>query len=233
MITIIVCIFINYFISYALTSLTNPLIFTMLNTLLTLDPIFWVLILLSVTALAVGLANLAQWLRLSPAFSHDANTAVDQQIRQLDTETESNLRLKLVQAYWRCVREQKLSASQLEHEIWRLAKLSIQPLSKRLKVLEVIATIAPLIGLLGTVLGMVEAFQAMELAGAQVDPAVLSGGIWKALLTTAAGLVIAIPTFVAHSWFESKTQHAAQTIQNDLEQFLTLASVKASVNEMT
>lgn len=200
----------------------------MLDALLTLDPIFWVLILLSVTALAVGLANLTQWLRLNAVFNHDANKAVDQQIRHAESAaTDSNLRLKLVQAYWRCVQNQKLSASQLENETWRLAKLSIQPLSKRLKVLEVIATIAPLVGLLGTVLGMVEAFQAMELAGAQVDPAVLSGGIWKALLTTAAGLVIAIPTFVAHSWFESKTQHAAQTIQNDLEQFLTLVAIKA------
>lgn len=201
--------------------------FTMLDALLSLDPIFWVLILLSITALAAGLANLVQWLRLNAVFNKEADAAVDQHIRKADITTAgTNLRLNLVQAYWRCVRDQKLSANHLENEVWRLAKLGIHPLNKRLKVLEVIATIAPLIGLLGTVLGMVEAFQAMEQAGAQVDPAVLSGGIWKALLTTAAGLVIAIPTFVAHSWFESKTQQAAQTIQNDLEQFLTLTATK-------
>ncbi len=201
--------------------------FTMLDALLSLDPIFWVLILLSITALTAGLANLVQWLRLNEVFNKEADAAVDQHIRKADITTAgTNLRLNLVQAYWRCVRDQKLSANHLENEVWRLAKLGIHPLNKRLKVLEVIATIAPLIGLLGTVLGMVEAFQAMEQAGAQVDPAVLSGGIWKALLTTAAGLVIAIPTFVAHSWFESKTQQAAQTIQNDLEQFLTLTATK-------
>ena len=59
-----------------------------------------------------------------------------------------------------------------------------------LRVMEVIANLAPLIALLGTVLGMIEAFQAMELAGKQVDPSVLSGSIWEALLTTAVGLII-------------------------------------------
>jgi biopolymer transport protein ExbB len=56
-----------------------------------------------------------------------------------------------------------------------------------------------LLGLFGTVLGMVEAFRQLELAGSQVDPAVLSGGIWQALLTTAVGLAVAIPAVLAHN----------------------------------
>ena len=55
--------------------------------------------------------------------------------------------------------------------------------------------------LLGTIFGMIDAFQQLENAGKNVDPAILSGGIWEALLTTAAGLSIAIPVVIFESWF--------------------------------
>lgn len=69
---------------------------------------------------------------------------------------------------------------------------------------------------------MIDAFRAMEAAGAQVNPAVLSGGIWKALLTTAAGLAVAIPVSLIHSWFERRVELQATAIQDDLERLLTL-----------
>ncbi|WP_346348176.1 MULTISPECIES: MotA/TolQ/ExbB proton channel family protein [unclassified Sulfitobacter] len=85
-------------------------------------------------------------------------------------------------------------------EVTRLAAHELAVLRGGLRPLELIATIAPLIGLLGTVLGMIEAFQALETSGGQADPSALAGGIWEALLTTAAGM--AIPAAVALSWFE-------------------------------
>lgn len=72
------------------------------------------------------------------------------------------------------------------------------------RLMDNVAQISPLLGLFGTVLGMIEAFQAMQGAGAQVDPALLAGGIWVALLTTAVGLGVAMPTSVVLSWFESR-----------------------------
>lgn len=72
-----------------------------------------------------------------------------------------------------------------------------------LRALELIATVAPLLGLLGTVLGMISAFQALQEAGNRADPAMLAGGIWEALLTTAAGMAVAIPASAALTWFES------------------------------
>lgn len=51
---------------------------------------------------------------------------------------------------------------------------------------------------------MIEAFQSLQSAGAQVDPSILAGGIWVALLTTAVGLVVAMPTAVVLSWFEGR-----------------------------
>lgn len=67
------------------------------------------------------------------------------------------------------------------------------------RLLELIVTTAPLLGLLGTVLGMIDAFQAMQSSGEAVKPADLAGGIWEALITTAAGMVIALLALVLHS----------------------------------
>ncbi|KUP91963.1 MotA/TolQ/ExbB proton channel family protein [Tritonibacter horizontis] len=66
--------------------------------------------------------------------------------------------------------------------------------------LDLVAQLAPLIGLFGTVLGMIEAFQGLQAAGTSVDPTVLAGGIWVALLTTAAGLAVAMPVAAVQSW---------------------------------
>ena len=108
----------------------------------------------------------------------------------------------------------------------RRARLAIARLGYYLRALEVIASLAPLLGLLGTVMGMIEAFQAMEAAGSQVNPSVLSGGIWKALLTTAIGVAVAIPVSIIHSWFERKIEVQATLVQDDLEKLFTLEKQK-------
>ena len=88
-------------------------------------------------------------------------------------------------------------------ETGRVARNLIARARGGLRPLELIATIAPLLGLLGTVLGMIAAFQALQEAGSRADPATLAGGIWEALLTTAAGMAVAIPAAMALTWFES------------------------------
>ncbi len=103
-----------------------------------------------------------------------------------------------------------------EH-VTAVAQGELMRLRGGLRPLELIMTIAPLIGLLGTVLGMIEAFQALEDSGGQADPSVLAGGIWEALLTTAAGMAVAIPAAVALSWFEG----IGERIQGDLEAMAT------------
>ncbi|WP_417452095.1 MotA/TolQ/ExbB proton channel family protein [Kordiimonas sp.] len=84
------------------------------------------------------------------------------------------------------------------------AETRLMPLERGFRTLDTVAQLAPLLGLLGTVLGMIEAFQQLQSAGSQVDPAALAGGIWVALLTTAAGLSVAMPTSVALTWLESR-----------------------------
>lgn len=102
-------------------------------------------------------------------------------------------------------------------EILRLGAVELSALRGGLRPLDLIVTIAPLIGLLGTVLGMIEAFQALETSAGQADPSVLAGGIWEALLTTAAGMAVAIPAAVALSWFEGITER----VQGDMEDMAT------------
>ena len=80
----------------------------------------------------------------------------------------------------------------------------ITRLESGFKLLDSIAQVSPLLGLFGTVLGMIDAFQAMQQAGANVDPSLLAGGIWVALLTTAAGLAVAIPTTLVLTFFETR-----------------------------
>jgi biopolymer transport protein ExbB len=126
-----------------------------------------------------------------------------------------------------------LNLQQARDEAYRGARLQAEQLSSHLRILEVIATLAPLLGLLGTVLGMIEAFRAMEAAGEHVNPAILSGGIWQALLTTAAGLIVAIPISVLHSWLERCTERQTKSIQNTIEYAFTLNSQTKSAIHST
>lgn len=111
-----------------------------------------------------------------------------------------------------------------QEEVSRLAARELGALRTGLRPLELIVTIAPLIGLLGTVLGMIDAFQALETSGGQADPAVLAGGIWEALLTTAAGMAVAIPAAAALSWFEG----IAETVQAQMEDAATRLFIGAN-----
>ena len=110
--------------------------------------------------------------------------------------------------------QQDLDDAVVREEVARRGAAWLESLRGGLRPLELIGTLAPLLGLLGTVIGMIDAFQALESAGSQVDPAVLSGGIWVALLTTAAGLSVAIPAVAAHSLLERKLERLHHRMQD-------------------
>lgn len=99
-------------------------------------------------------------------------------------------------------------------ETQRLAKHLLAGQTPGLRALELISTVAPLLGLLGTVLGMIAAFQALQEAGSRADPALLAGGIWEALLTTAAGMAVAIPASAALTWFEAVIDNIRQDMED-------------------
>jgi biopolymer transport protein ExbB len=81
---------------------------------------------------------------------------------------------------------------------------SLAETSKHLRIVESVVQAAPMLGLLGTVLGMIEAFGKVSEGGGAADPSALAGGIWIALTTTALGLAVAIPFYFVSVWLESR-----------------------------
>ena len=96
----------------------------------------------------------------------------------------------------------------------------VRTLSAYLQTLATIGNIAPLLGLLGTVIGMIKAFMVIQQMGGKVNAAVLAGGIWEAMLTTAFGLAVALPTMVAHSYLLARVDSYEARLQSGSVTFL-------------
>lgn len=124
-----------------------------------------------------------------------------------------SLRARFARAAMDACQDDGLDPEEKREDLIRIAQEMLASVRTGLRPLELISTIAPLLGLLGTVLGMIAAFQQLQESGARADPAALAGGIWEALLTTAAGLAVAIPASMALAWFES----IADAMQRDFE----------------
>ena len=123
-------------------------------------------------------------------------------------------------------KDRRFDKESREAEISRIISIEIRNLENYLGGLEVVASISPLLGLFGTVLGMIKAFLNLEKAGSQVDPALLAGGIWEALLTTAFGLAIAIPALAAYHLFENKISNTRDKINDTVVRTNTLLNFK-------
>ncbi len=115
----------------------------------------------------------------------------------------------------------KQSHALAREELVRIATALLERMRSRLRILELIGSISPLLGLFGTVLGMITAFKGMEAAGSQIDPSVLSGGIWQALLTTGVGLAVAIPSVVAHQWLERRVEVYSHELEDRVTRVFT------------
>lgn len=118
----------------------------------------------------------------------------------------------------------------LREELLQFGGDMLESLRGHLRPLEVIAALAPLLGLFGTVLGMIEAFRSLEQAGSQVNPAILSGGIWQALLTTAVGLAVAMPVIVALNWLERSIDRLAHDMDSVATRVFTVDLSRASAS---
>ncbi|NWF74975.1 MAG: MotA/TolQ/ExbB proton channel family protein [Nitrospirae bacterium] len=95
-----------------------------------------------------------------------------------------------------------------EQELSVTGTKQIREIEKGLSWLALIATIAPLLGLTGTVTGMIKAFMVIA-ESSSVNPSMLAGGIWEALITTAAGLLVAIPIHIGHHYLEKQADDIA------------------------
>ena len=105
-------------------------------------------------------------------------------------------------------------------ELVRRGNAEFSRMNGMIRVLELIAMISPLLGLLGTVLGMIQSFQALEMAEGAANASVLAGGIWQALLPTAVGLLVAILAAVAAVLLSARAESAAQMIEDSVSRLM-------------
>ncbi|MAT39904.1 MAG: biopolymer transporter [Ectothiorhodospiraceae bacterium] len=103
------------------------------------------------------------------------------------------------------------------------AKQEIYKLERGLGLLGSIAGIAPLLGFLGTVTGMISAFRVIEVNEGVVNPQLLAGGIWEALLTTAFGLMVGIPAYFMYNYFVNGINHFVSETEQSCNDFLDIA----------
>jgi biopolymer transport protein ExbB len=103
----------------------------------------------------------------------------------------------------------------LEKVAVQVAAREVRLLERFLPSLDLIANVTPLLGLFGTVTGMIKAFQAIQSLGGKVNASVLAGGIWEAMLTTALGLGVAIPAMVAHNYLQGKVHAVVAEIKEE------------------
>ena len=121
----------------------------------------------------------------------------------------------------------------LRFAVQEAALAEIPVLERRISALAAIAQIAPLFGLLGTLLGMIGTFQLFHQGGNYATPAVLAGGMWQALLTAAAGLVVAIPAQLGRHFLSGRVRALVQDMEwtgNELMRFL-LRDYRAEVEK--
>ncbi|PCJ08036.1 MAG: flagellar motor protein MotA [Rhodobacteraceae bacterium] len=196
-------------------------------------PSIWAIAGLAVITLALilwkiwRLALIGAWSRGKAGKAVDAFERGDAGAALSIVNGRIGIRSKVVEAALKSVRD--MPENRAREETTRVAKLQLAQANVGLGALELIATIAPLLGLLGTVLGMIAAFQALQEAGSKADPALLAGGIWEALLTTAAGMAVAIPASAALTWFES----VISRIRRDVEDSSTRIFVAQQPNPLS
>jgi len=122
----------------------------------------------------------------------------------------------------RRIQRATLVEGEMEQAINTTGTIELGFLERGLVVLATVANVAPLLGFLGTVTGMILAFASIEQSGS-VDPALVAGGIKVALLTTATGLTIAIPVNIAYNYFVTRVDSLILDMEQGAQQILNLA----------
>lgn len=185
-------------------------------------PFMWPLLACSVLIIAISIERLwfLQERLVSPkGLSNQLLNLINKDLisekQSLEISNLSSLGFLLIN----CIKYKDLQRENLESKIEEKAIEVKYVLERNLNMLGTIATISPLLGLLGTVVGMITAFTGLtESSGA--NPDLLAAGISQALITTAFGLLIAVPGLVLHKYFEQKVTYLLITLQKKVSTFI-------------
>ncbi len=187
--------------------------------------LMWPIVLCSVTSVAIILERVIHFCRVRVKIPN-----ISSRVKSLLQGGKSGEALKLCESGNDPISHvlaigihiRRRSLEEKERIIARAGSRVIRQLDKNLRGLAIIGNIAPLLGLLGTVAGMIRAFMKIQELGGKVDASVLAGGIWEALITTAAGLSVAIPALVAYHYFEGRVDNIASQMKDAASELIEL-----------
>lgn len=201
-------------------------------------PVMYLIMILSVIALAIVIERIYSFNR----------ARIDSQ-KFMDKIMGSLKRNKVIEAIEMCnqtpgpiahiikagILKHDRSKPEIKESVDEAASLEVPRLERHLPILATIAHIAPLLGLLGTVSGMIKAFQIIQtkaLTMTPVNPGDLSGGIWESLLSTLAGLAVAIPTYVAYNYLVNQVDNFVFDMERNATDLVNLLSSKRDTYEV-
>lgn len=195
----------------------------------------WPLLLCSIVGAAIVIERFVYFQRIRldcPTFSSQLKISLNKQLKEalVFCRKNPNPVARLAEQYLKHLNNDELRNEILKRE----GSFALEQVEARLRGLATITHIAPLLGLLGTVTGLVGAFHKIEILGGQVQPGDLAAGIWEALITTVFGLVIAIPCMAAYHGFESvadKISRRMQFIVSELDEFFGKRSSSGFMTE--
>lgn len=188
-------------------------------------PLMWVLLALSM--LAIYLIGRKWWV-INHASQIDAHFMQD--IRDYMSEGKTKSAITLCRKYDNPVarmieagiRRSGRPTADIQSTIENIGNVEVARLEKGLPLLATIAGGAPMIGFLGTVMGMVQAFFNMSKAGNNIDITLLSGGIYTAMLTTVGGLVVGIIAYFGYNWLTSKVSDLVYKMESSTLEFIDI-----------
>lgn len=196
-------------------------------------PIMYVIILCSIFALAVVLERLYH-LRKAKIDTKDFMTRIAATLKRNKImeaiEMCNNTPGPIAQIMKAGILKHDRPRSEIREAIEDAGMHEVPRLEKNLGLLATIAHITPLLGLLGTVTGMIRAFQVIQEKATSlypVNPGDLAGGIWEALITTVGGLSVAIPTFVAYNYLVSKVDGFVLDMEKSATDLLNILTTRS------
>lgn len=181
----------------------------------------WVIAALSVLAIAVALERFHRFRasavvppalvdEVVPLWQAGRFDELEQLLKQRDSVLASALRFVVVH-------RSRWSVDELSARAGEIASRQLRGQQQRAYPLAVVATVAPIVGLLGTVIGMIESFHVIAFTGGMGDASLLAGGISKALVNTAAGLAVALPALALHHFFRHRLVTLGLALEEQLE----------------
>jgi len=176
-------------------------------------PVVWILAVYSSIGLAIVLERYFLFLRLR-RLPKDLIGQLDRLLERADAqERVAGLKGPEAHVIQAMVAADRQGVQDLRNVAARVCAQERQRMEFGLPTLGVLGSTAPLLGLLGTIAGMIKAFMVIEEAGGKVDAQALAGGIWEAMITTGVGLAVAIPLVILLHFLEGSVERRDQSMQ--------------------